>query len=325
MHTIKNKKEKDNTYKTKMMMQKTAEQKRRKHKKIKWFLLNALSLFCLFCFIVHCVVALVFEEKQNLWDWLCFCLSSCPFPRKAIYPSFPPEEASFGDMFLSPFLMLVVLLVVIVVLVVVVAFVFVSEGLIFQFLLVVFLLCFSVVVSSYCHSYFLLQTSLGCYICFSSFLLAKLCLFLFIFSSYMSCLFIILLFFIGTIMVGFLVSCLGFSFLFMCLLFVLFVAVLCEVVLVVLGLFSRLHLLLSCSFCLCWFGYLSSCGSLFYLDSMKWSQFWLQLSHLVKHKVVCLGGRFGLDLFWGWGLYSSQNTIKFGVSEYFGTLEMMNI
>ena len=75
----------------------------------KHFLLNLLSLvwlFVLFCFVVVLyisVVALFFTRKSL--DSLCFCFPSWLFLQNGnLSPFAPQKKASFGDMFLSPFL-----------------------------------------------------------------------------------------------------------------------------------------------------------------------------------------------------------------------------
>ena len=73
------------------------------------------------------------------------------------------------------------------------------------------------------------------------------------------------------------------------------------------GFFSLLLLLLICSFSLCWFLiFLSSCASRFSFDSMKWSQFWLHLSHFVKHESCSFCFCFSAWPLWGIGPVFSQ-------------------
>ena len=85
------------------------------------------DLGCFVSFVSLCCGS-CFLKIVGLAVFLFFFL---PFSQRQFIP-FPPENASFGDMFLSHFLLFVVLLVVIVVTVFVDAFVFVFVGLIFQ-------------------------------------------------------------------------------------------------------------------------------------------------------------------------------------------------
>ena len=58
------------------------------------------------CFVVFAFCGGSFFEKNN-WDWLYCCFSSCLLPERQLIPfPPPPEKASFGDMFLSLFLLL---------------------------------------------------------------------------------------------------------------------------------------------------------------------------------------------------------------------------